>query len=152
MVYVGCGSDRRRGYVNVDLRADVADVVASGDHLPFRGGSVDEVLALDILEHFRADDTQRVLGEWRRVLADGGRLVVKVPNLLQLAKWIVAGHRVPGAIRNIMGGHRWGPDGSWDCHHHNFTPETLEAEFAQADLAIISNDEALNMTAVAVSV
>lgn len=141
------GDDWRDGYVNIDFREDVADVVADvADLKGFEDESVEEILALDALEHFPASRTQEILAEWRRVLCPGGLLTLRVPNLLRLANYIVEGRGVPVIITNIYGGHRWGPDGAWDAHHHGFVPSTIRSELEQAGFQFLGNDEGLNMT------
>jgi SAM-dependent methyltransferase len=153
---LGCGDERLPGHVNVDLRPDVADVVADVRRLPFRDGRALAVHAADILEHLPASDTARALAEWRRVLAPGGRLTVKAPNMLALSRGLLdADERGrPGTaqllIRNVFGGHRWGPDGAWDAHHTGFTPATLAGDLKAAGFLVESNDLALNMTVVAI--
>lgn len=153
---LGAGDDRRDGYVNVDLRADVADVVCDVRKLEHWGdATVDEILAEDLLEHFPAGETNVILEEWARALKPGGTLTVKVPNLYQLSRAIVAYTDVGqfGAVatlvRNLMGGHRWGPDGAWDTHHWNFVPETLAVALEAAGFEVLSNDGELNMRVVA---
>lgn len=153
---LGCGDLRKDGFVNVDLREDVADVVADATDLSkWEDHSVVEILALDLLEHFPAFKTRNILREWRRVLEPGGTLTLKVPNMLRLAEAIIAHTElddhgfVQMLIRNVYGGHRWGPDGSWDTHHQGFVPETLRMALEQAGFELLSNDEELNMTAVA---
>ena len=133
------------GFTTVDLRDD-ANVVADVRRLPYEDESVDSVVALDLLEHFPASQTQQVLAEWYRVLKRGGTLTVKVPNLEMLGRWLADGYKVQPAIRNIYGGHRFGPDGAWDCHHTGWTPDTLRAELAQAGFTILHEDRALNFT------
>jgi SAM-dependent methyltransferase len=50
---------------------------AGAEHLPFPDGYFDLLVSTDVLEHC-ADDVA-VLGEFRRVLAPGGRLLLSVP-------------------------------------------------------------------------
>jgi SAM-dependent methyltransferase len=84
---VGCGFDRREGYLNVDFQdfhepdlvADVRDMAALPD------GHFEEVLATDVLEHLPRSDTLNALREWQRVLVDGGRLHLQVPDVLGVA-------------------------------------------------------------------
>lgn len=147
---LGSGERCMEGYVNVDLRTDVADVVASVECLPFADDSAEEVVALDLLEHFQVWKTQDLLDEWKRVLKPGGTLTVKVPNLLELARYIVDGRSVDLVVRNIYGGHRWGPDGAWDTHHTGFTPSTIRATLETAGFQVRRIDESLNMTVEAV--
>jgi SAM-dependent methyltransferase len=85
---LGCGFDRRDGYLNVDLHdfhhPDLVGDVRSLPMLPT--GGYDEVLAIDVLEHLRREDGPVALCEWARLLEPGGRLVLRVPNLLALAR------------------------------------------------------------------
>jgi hypothetical protein len=60
---VGCGYDRREGYLNVDLHAvHKPDLVADVTHLPMLPSeSFDEILAQDVLEHFERAKTAPAL-------------------------------------------------------------------------------------------
>lgn len=146
---VGGGDDRRDGYLTVDLRRDVADVVADAGHLPFPDSSVAEVLASDVLEHMSEWHLPAVLAELWRVLGPRGRLVAKVPNLARLAEGILAGAGVEELVRNVYGGHRFGLDGAFDAHHWGWTPETFRDQLERAGFAVLANDGALNMTVIA---
>jgi len=143
---LGSGEDRREGYTHVDLRPDCADVLGDVRALPFGENSADHILALDILEHLPPSASLSTLRHWHDILEPGGRLTLRVPNLFQLARFIVEGYMVEAAIINIMGGHRWGPEGAWDCHHANWTPVLLGELLAAAGFEVLSNDLDLNMT------
>jgi len=52
--------------------------------LPYRDGSFDRALCLDVLEHLTFDEQPRALAELRRVLRPGGEVLVSVPNLAHL--------------------------------------------------------------------
>jgi SAM-dependent methyltransferase len=56
---------------------------AQVQYLPFAEGAFDLVAALDVLEHVKDDD--RALGELKRVLRPGGRLLLSFP--LHQANW-----------------------------------------------------------------
>lgn len=69
--------------------------------LPFPPSSFDWVLLLDVLEHL--PDPQRTIGEIKRVLKSGGRLVLQVPFLyplhdapLDFQRWTLHGLRTLG--------------------------------------------------------
>jgi predicted SAM-dependent methyltransferase len=144
---LGCGADRRNGYVNVDLRSEVADYIADVSDLPFPDASVDEILASDILEHFPSSRISAIVEGWRRVLVDGGTLTVRVPNMKELGRLVAEdGPLTHLYIRNIYGGHRYGPDGIWDTHHTGWTPRMLHDLLTNAGFHVVANDEALNMT------
>lgn len=80
---VGCGSDVREGYVNIDLNSKDSRVVLGdvSDLSEYEDESVDEVLALDIVEHFPLKEVEGVLGEWCRVLKRGGVLRLMTPDV-----------------------------------------------------------------------
>lgn len=149
---LGCGDEHEDGWVHIDYRADAADVVADATQLPIASHTATEIRALDLLEHFPHDRTQAVLAEWRRVLAHGGKLTVKVPNIVALARALLARpHWEHAYVRNIYGGHRWGPDGAWDAHHWAWSPETIAHELAEAGYRIVALDDDLNMTVIALA-
>ena len=153
---LGAGEDHREGWISVDLRPEVADVVCDVRKLEHWGdGEVDEILANDLLEHFPHAQTADILAEWRRVLRPGGTLTLKVPNLYQLARGIVACQetrnwsRAVAYIRNVYGGHKWGPEGALDAHHAGWLPDMLHFLLHGAGFDVESNDLALNMTVTA---
>lgn len=80
---LGCGPDVREGYVNVDYQ-DTRDGVTSVDlsqlPWPFDDDSVDEILMLDLLEHFPYNLTERILNECWRVMKVGARIEIQVPD------------------------------------------------------------------------
>ena len=96
---LGSGNDwRLNGVVNVDcrnlippdmatfVRGDVADL---GDM--FADECADEIWAHDVLEHFPQREMETVLDEWVRLLAPGGTLHLRTPDLYALAYFITNG-------------------------------------------------------------
>jgi predicted SAM-dependent methyltransferase len=90
---LGCGYDRRDGYLNVDadertkpdLLADVRELAALPDQY------FDEILAKDVLEHLPRSDTARALVTWARLLRPGGVLHLRVPSYLDLTERLLTG-------------------------------------------------------------
>lgn len=85
---LGCGFDRREGFLNVDMYALhnpdlVADIRKLG-MLPAR--YYDEILAQDVLEHLPRMQTRQILAHWNRLLRIGGTIVIRVPSVLGIAK------------------------------------------------------------------
>jgi hypothetical protein len=89
-VNLGCGFDTRPGYLNVDLHGSHGpDLVADVRSLPqLPSGYYVEVLAQDVLEHLPRLEGPAALAEWRRLLAPGGRLWLRVPDVPSLLKWL----------------------------------------------------------------
>lgn len=145
MLNLGCGDTVLDEYDNLDLRTDVPGVKAVDvRRLPYPDDSVDEIIALDILEHFWRDDIQALLYEWKRVLKPRSYMFIRVPNLAVLMGRL-NGPEHENVVENIYGGHRFGPDGAWDTHHWGWTPLSFEVEMTKADLSIVSNDNQPNM-------
>lgn len=120
---LGCG-ERKRGEIGVDFRkVDGVDVLADVSRLPFRDGVFQEGLASDILEHFPRSETLNVLREWRRILAEGGKLIIKTPNLGTLASAFLS-QFIDGLelSRKLFGNQ--GNEG--DFHKSGFDPRGLE--------------------------
>lgn len=81
---LGCGYDKRDGYVNIDIRDEVKpDIVLDLEKTPypFDDESVDEILAKDIIEHFSFRNVEKVVREWYRILKKDGMLIIQTPDL-----------------------------------------------------------------------
>ncbi len=74
--------------IGIDIREGPGvDRVANVYELPFREGEFDVVLCMVILEHLK--EPARAIAEMRRVLKQGGRIIVSVPFILPM-------HDTPG--------------------------------------------------------
>lgn len=82
---VGSGSKRIEGYLSCDFADNYSgnppDVVCDVRKLPFDADSVDEILAVHILEHLYVWEAEATILEWKRVLKPGGKLIIEVPCL-----------------------------------------------------------------------
>lgn len=78
---LGCGEEKKAGYVNVDWQASVSpDVVHDLNRVPnpFNDASFDLIEAFHVLEHL--DRPFAIMGELHRILKPGGVLHLKVPH------------------------------------------------------------------------
>ncbi len=86
---LGCGTDRREGYINVDAYVETADLRMDVFDLPLETGSVDEIVSSHMLEHLGKYEVPKALAEWHRVLKDGGRIQLNLPDLEWMAQhWL----------------------------------------------------------------
>lgn len=84
---LGCGDLTLDGYVNVDLYNPQADLKADIQDLSmFPDGSVGEILAYHVFEHINPYQVHAMLHEWNRILCDGGRLMIELPDIEGMCK------------------------------------------------------------------
>jgi SAM-dependent methyltransferase len=117
----------RRRLPHADIRGNGAE------DLPFPDETFDCVTCIEVLEHIPGDLRVRALGEMRRVLRPGGRLVLRTPHAGTFA-WMDTNNfrfRFPWLYRKFLGrglrdsGYEGGTeDVVW---HHHFTRSELLA-------------------------
>lgn len=105
-----------------DIRADIGTLEGIED------GSVEEIYCSHALEHFPHPRTAGVLKRWRRVLKDGGKAYIAVPDFDAMVKLYLK-FGMNGFIRNMLYG-----DQGYDLAYHYtaFTFPTLAAALSEA--------------------
>ena len=123
---LGCGRDRREGYVNVDINPEVRpDVVADlREKLPFGDEKADEIWLQDVLEHLTREEGRRLLGECFRVLAQRGRIQVRVPNARRIWEQLGEDEEV---VNLFLYGNTSGSE-EWRGHKTGYSREQLATE------------------------
>jgi SAM-dependent methyltransferase len=103
---LGCGHLPDPDYVNVDARdLDGVDVLADVRNLPFDPGSVAEMRAAHLLEHFPEEELRRrVLPHWRDLLREDGSIVLIVPDAGAMLEAHAAGTLDFDALRRVTFG------------------------------------------------
>lgn len=123
---VGCGHIPLTGYVNVDRRElPSVDVLADARDMPFEEGSVAEIVAAHLLEHFPQERLRRqVLPHWRELLMPGGTLRAVVPDSSAMIEGYREGSVTYEDLREVTFGAQ---DYDGDFHFNMFTSESLGA-------------------------
>jgi SAM-dependent methyltransferase len=106
--------------------------LASATELPFADESFECVACIEVLEHVPPELRARALAELHRVLAPGGRLVLRVPHAGAFA-WLDPNNfrfRLPGIYAAVVG--RGRRDSGYDSEkdlvwHHHFSRSELIA-------------------------
>lgn len=93
---LGGGKIPIAGYVSLD-RADGKEAYPLTE---YADGSVDEIRASHLLEHFPMAEVPKVLAEWSRALKVGGVMRIAVPDV----EWIMAHRSDPLWPKYLMGG------------------------------------------------
>lgn len=113
------------GYENLDRKTgqEIFPLAEYAD------GSVDEVRASHVLEHFPVREVAAVLAEWIRVLKPGGVLKLAVPDFKWIAEHYLAGENIP-TLPYTMGGQ----EDENDYHKVLFDNESLRELLANSGL------------------
>lgn len=133
-INLGCGNDVKESFINIDLFSKDPRVVY-GDirKLDFHTGSVDYILASDVLEHFSHREVDSLLKEWARVLKPGGTIEIRCPNLrLQLQAYLRGDWNADIASYMIFGGQT----NPGDYHCIGFDEISIRNHLALAGLEI----------------
>ena len=125
---IGGGPVAIDGFVTVD-RA----VGSEAYPLAYPDGSVDEIYASHVLEHFSHDESEKAIADWVRALKPGGRIRISVPDWGALAKMYV-----DGKAANYSGYLMGRQTDSNDFHKSAYTFSGLRASMARAGLVGIS--------------
>lgn len=104
---IGCGGRRIDGYTGVDaVQRPAADIVARADSIPLPDASVEEIMAIHLVEHVHPWEVPALLREWWRLLKPGGKLVLEMPDLIKCCRNVVEGRMVGGKHPDQLG--LWG--------------------------------------------
>lgn len=140
-IHFGAGKKILPGFFNVDAiqAPDCAalDLVyemrfengALVEPMPLQDGCAEELHAMHVVEHFYRYDVDAVLEEWKRVLQQGGKLVLELPNLEACARNLLAGARPQMCMFGIYGDESW--KSPYMTHRFGYTPATLSALLAE---------------------
>ena len=111
---IGSGENPQKGYLHFDCRTGLPGLDVAGDilHLPFREGSVTEILSHSSIEHISWRKIGVTLADWFRVLAPGGRAIIYTPDFNYLCRMYLEGRTDPHLdkryiddAREIFGGY-----------------------------------------------
>lgn len=127
------------GFKSVDINPEWnPDIVGDFLNLPVPDASIHEIYASHCFEHVQKTVAPLVLKEWRRVLVDGGKLWISVPDfdaMVNLYKKV----GMTTWVEHVLYGDQSTP---LDIHYRGFVFDTLAAELCNAgfsDLVRIDN-------------
>lgn len=78
---LGSGDSKFDGFTSVDLYDSEADVQADICELPFENGSVEEIVAFQVVEHIPYWRSEKMFSEMYRVLQPGGTALIETPDV-----------------------------------------------------------------------
>lgn len=88
---VGCGTDYKEGWINIDNNSDanIEKLDLNWDlrnPLPFKDESVDYIFNEHFIEHLTIEESQRSIKDFMRVLKPGGVMRIAMPDLEESIK------------------------------------------------------------------
>ncbi len=83
---MGCGSDRRPGYIGIDKHSDRADIRQDLFKVNLPEECADEILASHVIEHLPQHRAPEILTKWYKALKLGGKLIAEQPDIEALCK------------------------------------------------------------------
>jgi predicted SAM-dependent methyltransferase len=143
---VGCGTDYREGFVNIDgsnalARVDkIIDISSDSLLAHFEPSSVDFILANDIIEHHFHWEAVRILRQFFALLHTGGTVEIRVPD----AEYIIKSWRLSLQTKlNLLFGGQDIPQGrdvemdesrkkypQYFCHKYGWTRTSMQQALA----------------------
>ena len=157
---LGSGYHPTPGFTHLDLNPNApgVDIVGPAFPLGLPDATVEEIRAVDVLEHLPYRQTVPALAEWARVLQPGGRLYVQVPDAALIMEWFVLSPerllcRLPGdvpqtpesgAAWRLLGGQedgvqaKAGDDWRLNAHYSLFSRDSLTDALNEAGFDVES--------------
>jgi beta-1,4-mannosyl-glycoprotein beta-1,4-N-acetylglucosaminyltransferase len=83
---LGCGDKLLNDFINIDLYNENANYKMDSRILDFDNETVKEIYASHIFEHFSPYEVNNILKEWNRVLIPSGKLIMEMPDILEICK------------------------------------------------------------------
>lgn len=129
-VHLGSGEINLQGWVNVDARAfpHVHAQTSSLSLAEFADAAVGTVYLCHVLEHLSFEEGRTVLLALNRKLADGGTILISVPDFDALvAAYLASGRNFDSIKFALMGGQGY----EYNFHRAMYTKQSLAALLAE---------------------
>ena len=134
---LGCGYDKREGYLNVDVDSACAPdlLIINGDYSAIPRRHFTEVLAKDVLEHIPRSQSLDALLDFADYLLDGGKLIIQTTSILDVATKLRATDRYADhhGWTICLFGNQAHPG---DFHYTGFTEVTLQVHLLAAGFTV----------------
>ncbi len=145
----GCGRKVLDDYFNIDAAANPLskrppDLLHAlqfnpdgtvSNKTPLEDGCADELIAMHVIEHFFYWNAPHVIQEWARLLKQGGKIVLELPNVILAAQNLLKGSSDQYSMWSFYGdpGHK----DPYMCHLWAYSPATIKTLLAENGFAKI---------------
>ena len=134
-LHLGCGAKIIRNRINIDAIPQSPDVVVD-DVMTLEtveDGSVSEIYACHVLEHFGRREIEQVLETWFRKLSPGGLIRISVPDIEKVLEQYAEGTPLAVLMGFLYGGQR----NEYDYHKIGFDFRSLRTALETAGFAAV---------------
>lgn len=83
---MGCGSDRRPGYIGIDKHSDRAEIRKDLFKVDLPDNCADEIFASHVIEHLPQLRAPEIMSKWYNTMKPGGKLIMEQPDFEALCK------------------------------------------------------------------
>lgn len=113
-LYVGCGPDRKDGYIGCDIRKTPATTtICSAWEISQHYTNVDEIYTRHMVEHLTFKELEHALEDWYNALKVGGKVLIIIPDMdFHIKQWNDAVWN-DEEMKERTSNARWGAAGFW---------------------------------------
>jgi len=123
---IGCGYDKREGYLNIDMDPSCQPdlLIVNNDLSSLPKNYFEEILAHDVLEHIPRAHTMSALLDWAALLKMGGTLTFQTSDIIGITTMMQQNPTFEFEFNwtSLMFGNQAHPG---DFHYNGFTERTL---------------------------
>jgi predicted SAM-dependent methyltransferase len=136
-LHLGCGGERWRDFINVDLYAQddsrhdssrsgcVAELIADMRDLGLPDCSVDEIFTTHTIDHFPRWEAVRMFEDWHRMLKFDGVLVIEAADFWRCILWLFHPRREKRRLaRSQFYGNQW-DEIDYETHRYLWSAKEL---------------------------
>lgn len=124
---LGAGTNRKQDYLSVDFYTDADIKHDLTKPLPYADGTVDNIYACHVVEHFSKAEWEVIAKDWSRVIKPGGCIEIRCPDIVLSAQRLIANPKDPFNIQ-IIYGNQTTPG---EFHKNGFTYASLTEYFPE---------------------
>lgn len=137
----GCGKRVLPGFYNIDAvpRGQDLDLIYAMEFnsrnelvrkMPIEAGRANYLQAMHVIEHFYRWEAPLVLAEFKRVLKDGGQLVLELPDLEKACRNFLKGEKDQMCMWPLYGDP--GHEDPYMCHRWGYSPQSMKMMLKEA--------------------